>query len=983
MTIFVMLLNSFIPIQATTAYALSFTGSLDSSFDGDGKVTVDFGGYEGSHDVAFQSDGKMIVVGGSWNGSNDDFALTRYIADEASPVTSSFESVPLSLPDGWSEGHLEGAWGSSAGDVYAVGYSSNENTSLPLLYQSQETCVPSSITVTNTNDSGSGSLRQAIADICPEGMITFDASLSGQTITLSSWLTIAKDLTIDGSNLALNVKLDGTSNLQTLVGVPQGNSVTIKNLDFLNAQYGVSAHGALRVLNSSFAGNDTGIQNGSRAQLTVTNSDFFQNSVGIINFGILQVKESTFMNNSRGIYNEKVYDYPGIATVTGSTFIQNYQSAIHNQNGTLDIANSSFTNNQSDYGGAIKSSGSAVISNSQFTDNSVTQNGGAIANGGNLILTAGTFSDNTASNKGGGIFNAGGLELVNSTFEGNSAGSFGGGIFVGEQLLMTNSTFEGNTAVQGGGIYFDPNSEYIVSTFTNNTIAGSSGGGLYINKGSLELFNNILADGLTGSDCHAADTAMVTGSNNLIETNSSSPNNCSASVLTGDPKLGPLADNGGLTWTMALLPGSPAIDAGNDANCTAIDQRGVTRPQGAKCDIGAFELSVPDAATLASPKDNLGTNNPSYMWNEVPDASWYYLWLNDSAGNIFKQWYTAAQANCNGTTCLVTPADLTLKGGNYTWWIQTWNEVGDGPWSEGMTFNVPLPPLPGKADLVSPTTTITDRTPLYTWEEVNGSSWYYLWVNGPTGTVIQRWYKAVDVCSSGTCAIEDPTHLTGGEHLWWIQTWNQAGEGPWSVGMSFSLPMPELPGKATLTSPNGILGTKTATYNWEEVAGSTWYYLWVEGPTGMVIQEWYKAMDVCSSATCSITPPTVLSTGAYTWWVRTWNEAGEGPWSAGMSFSFTAPVKATLTSPQGTGTTNPIYSWREVPGSTWYYLWVDGPAGNIIKQWYTAAEANCDGSTCSIIPGTTLSSGEYKWWIQTWNESGDGPWSEANIFQTP
>jgi hypothetical protein len=199
--------------------------------------------------------------------------------------------------------------------------------------------------------------------------------------------------------------------------------------------------------------------------------------------------------------------------------------------------------------------------------------------------------------------------------------------------------------------------------------------------------------------------------------------------------------------------------------------------------------------------------------------------------------------------------------------------------------------------------------------------------------------------------------------------------------MSFSIAPP---GLATLTSPDGTIGTNNPTYTWNEVSGATWYYLWVDGPNGNVIKQWYKAMDVCSSGTCSITDPTILGSGAHIWWVQTWNEAGVGPWSDGMSFTFTSPAKATLTSPNGSTDTNtPTYIWSEVPGSTWYYLWVDGPSGTVIQKWYTAAEANCNGTTCSITPSTTLSSGAHKWWIQTWNEAGYGQWSEAISFQTP
>jgi hypothetical protein len=126
-----------------------------------------------------------------------------------------------------------------------------------------------------------------------------------------------------------------------------------------------------------------------------------------------------------------------------------------------------------------------------------------------------------------------------------------------------------------------------------------------------------------------------------------------------------------------------------------------------------------------------------------------------------------------------------LGRGAHVWHIQTWNEAGYGPWSDAMSFS---PTPPGKATLVSPTGNTTDTTPFYTWNEVPDATWYYLWVNDPSGVVIQRWYKAIDVCNSSTCSIEDPTVLNTGAHIWWIQTWNDAGYVPWSDAMNFNAP---------------------------------------------------------------------------------------------------------------------------------------------------------------------------------------------------
>ncbi len=95
--------------------------------------------------------------------------------------------------------------------------------------------------------------------------------------------------------------------------------------------------------------------------------------------------------------------------------------------------------------------------------------------------------------------------------------------------------------------------------------------------------------------------------------------------------------------------------------------------------------------------------------------------------------------------------------------------------------------LPGKATLTSPSGTVTDTTPAYIWTEVKEATWYYMWVNGPSGNVFKKWYKSIDVCSGGTCTVTPSTVLSNGAHRLWIQTWNEYGDGPWSNGMDFAV----------------------------------------------------------------------------------------------------------------------------------------------------------------------------------------------------
>jgi hypothetical protein len=190
-----------------------------------------------------------------------------------------------------------------------------------------------------------------------------------------------------------------------------------------------------------------------------------------------------------------------------------------------------------------------------------------------------------------------------------------------------------------------------------------------------------------------------------------------------------------------------------------------------------------------------------------------------------------------------------------------------------------------------------------------------------------------------------------------------------------------------LVSPNGSIYTNKPAYTWNAVSGATWYYLWVNRPSGDPIKIWYEASAVCSAGTCSVTPDTALVSGAHTWWIQTWNSTGVGPWSNGMSFTAATPGVATLVSPTGAITnTRPTYTWNKVTGATWYYLWVNGPSGNVIQIWYDASNtAVCpvSGSTCSATPATTLGSGAHTWWIQTWNPVGFGPWSGGMNFALP
>ncbi len=306
----------------------------------------------------------------------------------------------------------------------------------------------------------------------------------------------------------------------------------------------------------------------------------------------------------------------------------------------------------------------------------------------------------------------------------------------------------------------------------------------------------------------------------------------------------------------------------------------------------------PSAVTLSSPTGSIGANSkPTYTWSKDLYATWYYLWVNGPDGSAkIKQWFEAS-AVCGASDCTATP-NVELGNGTHTWWVQAWSPAGSA-WSSAGTFTVQFT-APGAPVLGTPSGAIGDTYyPTYNWSkvtEVEGSeesaaTWYYLWVNGPSGNVIKQWYSAADVCGISTCQVTPGTALGGGAHTWWVQAWNPSG-ATWSSAGNFTTAIPAIPGTPTLNAPLGTIQDRVPSFSWSEVTeGSaesmaTWYYLWVNGPSGSpVIKQWYKALDVCSSGTCSVVSPLAwLSDGDYRWWVQAWNPAG-GTWSATGNFT--------------------------------------------------------------------------------------------------
>jgi cysteine-rich repeat protein len=314
------------------------------------------------------------------------------------------------------------------------------------------------------------------------------------------------------------------------------------------------------------------------------------------------------ITSTKTIATDTTIDGGGSITISGGGKVRVFAV---NSGVSFDARNLTVADGKAMVGGGVDNRGTATLTNCILSGNSAAS-GGGIANGGTLTLTNCTLSGNVASWLGGGIYNGGTLAVADCTLSGNSAG-YGGGIG-NEQghLELTNSTLSGNSAGSGGGIM---NLSSFFGCFhicacgsvvvTNSTLAGNRAdtgeGGIstLCSHPSGDLAVSVANSVIAGSSRTNCGGGIIDGGHNLQWPGTS----CGETIPSLDPLLDPtgLADNGGPTQTIALLPDSPAIDAGDPEACAGppvngVDQRGYARPgEGSvNCSIGAYEYDAAD-----------------------------------------------------------------------------------------------------------------------------------------------------------------------------------------------------------------------------------------------------------------------------------------------------------------------------------------------------------------------------------------------------
>ena len=458
--------------------------------------------------------------------------------------------------------------------------------------------------------------------------------------------------------------------------------------------------GSFAVANSTFSGDSTGAYdyggaiyfNPTSGTLgTITNSTFshdvgYYGSAIYINQGSLTISGTGFDHDNAdyGAIYAASGDLSATLTLKSDSFTYDnayYAGAVYwdDYNSStpyplLTIDGSTFTNDSSYYGALYLNAtyyGPINITNSSFLNNSSSDYAGAIYfSDGALNINGSTFAGNQAAQYGGALYlsHSAPVSIVNSTISGNSSGFYGGGVYVSNAspLTMLNDTVAFNQAqyAYGGGIYY-PSSAGSGSVFQNLIVANNSGG---------DCGDGSVSDLGTYSTFNYSNSYFYDKGNNLDSDGSCIGNDSGGGAINNqkgvDPLLGLPADNGGGLLTDALLRGSPAIDAGNDGACPATDERGVPRPQGPHCDIGAFEAAAADLAlTKSAPATATVGNILTYtlkVTNNGPGPATGVTVTDPLPGPTTYYVSLPSQGTCSGTSTVVCSLGTLASGASAT-----------------------------------------------------------------------------------------------------------------------------------------------------------------------------------------------------------------------------------------------------------------------------------------------------------------------------
>jgi hypothetical protein len=301
-----------------------------------------------------------------------------------------------------------------------------------------------------------------------------------------------------------------------------------------------------------------------------------------------------------------------------------------------------------------------------------------------------------------------------------------------------------------------------------------------------------------------------------------------------------------------------------------------------------------DPLVRVNPTDQttIDQNTTTLEWYAHPESEWYHIYIDSVYGPV-EEW---VKGDTCDLTCTYALSDL--NNGVYHWWLAGYDLDTGGyntNWLDHDTFfSVRLPderniiraaPV-DYAVIDSPVTALV-------WATTPNTSYYHVYLGGPNGYSFEQWYDAAEVCSAGECRITEAANLQNGRYRWWMAGWDDNTIGPYTE-TTFTI---DAAAAGVLTNPAPADESSTAAgevdFSWDAASAALWYHLYISGPDGYRLNQWYAAGTVCSAGRCSISLD-LTTAGVYSWWVGSWGPAGYGAYNSGPPYDEADDYRVTI-----------------------------------------------------------------------------------------
>lgn len=414
-----------------------------------------------------------------------------------------------------------------------------------------------------------------------------------------------------------------------------------------------------------------------------------------------------------------------------------------------------------------------------------------------------------------------------------------------------------------------------------------------------------------------------------------------------------------------------------------------------------YSGAIPSAPTLTSPTGNIYYVTPSIIWDTVPNGTLYSLQITNAASAVVvDQNLTTVELGCAGGGTCTFEVTTALPIGCYDVTLQALNKNNSSPVHTN-NFCVVTPPPATAVTLVGPLSDLPINPLTFFWDSSTYTTWFRLYISKVgENFIIDNWYTAEEVgCTDGigSCSIALPTIFPPGTYSWWVQSYNGSGVSPWSAAGTFQELIGTAPGQPSFLSPSPgtTINTYTPTLLWITSGQTEWQQIWlgVAGSAPDLDTGYYSTELGCATgAVCAleIPPNTLANNTTYTWYVRSWNSIGFGPWTGSGTFTTNVFVPTTPTQIYPLTTVDvplPTYTWSPAsgPGMNIYQFILVYPSGSNVILTYSPQQLGCsNGGTCSITPFYFIEqAGTYQWWIRAGTDTDWGAWVGQSFTYVP